>query len=75
MECQDSMNKENFDKITKQIPEIKDLPNSELINIMDDLSSEFDRVKQNIIDLTFYLDKIELMYNTTLKEYDLRKNE
>lgn len=69
------MNKEKFDKITNQILDVKNLPNSELINIMDELSLEFDRVKQNIIDLTFYLDKIEMMYNNTLKEYELRKNE
>lgn len=69
------MNKERFDKITSQITELKNLPNSELISIMDDLSSEFDKVKQNIIDLTFYLDKIEMMYNNTLKEYQQRKNE
>lgn len=69
------MNKERFDKITNQIADVKNLPNSELVSIMDDLSFEFDKVKQNIIDLTFYLDKIEMMYNNTLKEYEQRKND
>jgi hypothetical protein len=68
------MNKEQFEKISNQILDIKNLPNSELINIMDNLSFEFDKTKQNIIDMTFYLDKIELLYNNTLKEYELRKN-
>lgn len=67
------MKKDNFDKISAQILDLKNLPNSELINIMDELSLEFDEVKKRIIDLTFYLDKLELMYNQTLKEYEFRK--
>ena len=68
-----NMKKDNFDKISAQILDLKNLPNSELINIMDELSLEFDEVKKRIIDLTFYLDKLELMYNQTLKEYEFRK--
>jgi hypothetical protein len=68
------MNKEKFDKISNQILDVKNLPNNELVSIMDDLSFEFDKVKQNIIDMTFYLDKIELLYNNTLKEYQNRQN-
>jgi hypothetical protein len=74
MENQFNMNKEKFDKISNQILDVKNLPNHELVNIMDDLSFEFDKVKQNIIDMTFYLDKIELLYNNTLKEYQNRQN-
>ncbi len=67
------MDKENFEKISNKVSDIKNLPNAELVEIMDTLSSEFDMVKQNIINMTFYLDKIEFLYNNTLKEYDLRK--
>lgn len=67
------MTKEQFEKISNQISDVNNLPNSELVNIMDSLSSEFEIVKQKIIDMTFYLDKIELLYNNTLKEYQNRQ--
>lgn len=67
------MTKEKFDNISNKISDLKNIPNSDLIQIMDDLSSEFDIVKQKIIDMTFYLDKLELLYNNTLKEFESRK--
>lgn len=69
------MTKEQFEKISNQISDVNNLPNSELVNIMDNLSSEFEIVKQRIIDMTFYLDKIELLYNNTLKEYQNRQQQ
>jgi hypothetical protein len=40
---------------------------------MDKLSVEFEITKQNIINTTIYLDKLEELYNNTLKEYQTRE--
>lgn len=66
------MTKQEFTLITEQQKDLKNLPNSKLIEIMDKLSLEFDSTKENIIKYTYYLDNIELMYNNTLKEYQDR---
>lgn len=60
-------------KVTEEVKGMQNLPNSRLIEIMDVLSVEFEITKQNIIDLTFYFDNIELLYNTVLKEYQKRQ--
>ena len=67
-----NMIKENFENIVKEQTNLKNLPNSKLIEFMDDLSSDFETTKQNIINLTIYLDKVEELYNNTLKEYQTR---
>jgi hypothetical protein len=40
---------------------------------MEKLTSEFDFTKENIINSTIYLDKVEELYNNILKEYESRK--
>ena len=40
---------------------------------MDKLTVAFDLTKENVISLTIYLDKLEELYNNTLKEYQSRK--
>jgi hypothetical protein len=66
------MTKEEFDTILNQQKNLKDLPNAKLIEFMDKLSLDFDIVKKNIIDQTIYLDKVEELYNSILKEYQFR---
>jgi hypothetical protein len=66
------MTNEEFDNITKELVDLKNLPNTKLIEIMDKLSSDFDLTKNNIIGLTLYLDKVEELYNKSLKEYQSR---
>jgi hypothetical protein len=39
---------------------------------MDKLSQEFEEIKNSIIGMSFYLDKIEELYNRILKEYQNR---
>lgn len=68
----DNMNKEEFENIVKEIGELKNQPNSRLIEIMDKLTDDFEITKNNIIGLTLYLDKVEEMYNKTLEEYQNR---
>ena len=41
---------------------------------MDLLSSDFEATKENIINSTRYLDKVEELYNNTLKVYQERNN-
>jgi hypothetical protein len=39
---------------------------------MDLLTTDFEATKQNIISLTYYLDTVEELYNSILKEYQSR---
>jgi predicted ATP-grasp superfamily ATP-dependent carboligase len=66
------MSKEEFENIVKELGDLKNLPNTKLIEIMDKLTTDFDLTKNNIIGLTVYLDSVEELYNKTLKEYQSR---
>jgi hypothetical protein len=66
------MTKLELENIISQINNLKNSPNSVIINNLDLLSSEFETTKNNIIQLTYHLDKIEELYNKTLKEYQSR---
>jgi hypothetical protein len=39
---------------------------------MDKLSTDFETIKQSIIQQTIYLDEVELLYNNILKEFQSR---
>ena len=71
-ENQCNMTTEEFDTILKEQGDLKNLPNSRLIEMMDKLSTDFDLTRTNIINLTMYLDSVEELYNKTLKEYEQR---
>ena len=62
-----------FEDIVKLQSELKDQSNTKLIEIIDKLTTDFDLTKENIINLTLYLDKVEELYNNTLKEFESRK--
>lgn len=66
------MTKLDFEEIKKGQSELKNLPNSSLINFMDKLSSDFEEIKNSIIQQTIYLDEVELLYNNILKEFQSR---
>jgi hypothetical protein len=66
------MKKEEFQNIMNDVKDLKSLSNSALVVNMDSLSQEFELVKKNIIDSTFYLDQLEDLYNKTLSEYKTR---
>ena len=68
------MKKEEFEKIVKELEDLKNLPNNKLIEVMDTLTTEFELTKNNIIGLTLYLDKVEEFYNKSLDEYQSRTN-
>jgi len=69
------MTKEELDNIEKQLSDLQNIPNKDLISSMDILSTEFDMLKDLIIKLTHNLDTVEKYYNTILKEYDKRNNQ
>lgn len=66
------MNRQEFENIIKEQTESKNLPNSRLVEMLDVLSNEFETTKQNLINLSFYLDSVEELYNKILKEYQNR---
>jgi hypothetical protein len=66
------MKKEEFENIIKELGDLKNLPNTKLIEIMDTLTTDFEITKNNIIALTVYLDSVEELYNKTLEEYQSR---
>jgi hypothetical protein len=70
----DNMKKEEFEKIVQELGDLKSLPNNKLIEVMDTLTTEFELIKNNIIGLTLYLDKVEEFYNKSLDEYQSRTN-
>lgn len=69
-----NMKKEELENIIKEQPNLKDLPNNKLIEMMDLLTKDFESTKENIINSTRYLDTIEELYNRTLKVYQDRAN-
>jgi hypothetical protein len=66
------MTQEQLIKIIEEQKDLKNLPNSDLVQMMDLLSLEFEDVKKNLISMTFHLDKIEELYNNSLKEFQNR---
>ena len=60
--------------IEKIISDLKNTPNSKLVQVMDQLTLEFEVIKKDLINNTYKLDKIEQLYNKILKEYNLRTN-
>ena len=67
-----NMKKEEFENIITEQSNLKNLPNQKLVEFMDLLSSDFEGTKQSIINSTLYLDKVEELYNNTLKVYQER---
>jgi hypothetical protein len=68
------MKNEEFKHIIEEQKNLKDLPNTKLVEFMDLLSSDFESTKQSIINSTIYLDKIEELYNNVLTTYQERNN-
>lgn len=65
----DNMTQEEFKVIGEVVKDLKNIPNAKLEETMDKISNEFDQTKNTILGLSFYLDKLEEMYNNLLKEY------
>lgn len=68
------MTNEQFQTIINEQKNLKELPNSKLVEFMDLLSLDFESTKQSIINSTIYLDKVEELYNNVLISYQERGN-
>jgi hypothetical protein len=68
------MKDEKFKEILDSQLNLKDLPNTKLVEYMDLLSSDFESTKESIIKSTLYLDKVEELYDRVLKVYQERNN-
>jgi hypothetical protein len=68
------MKNEEYQNILEEQKNLKDLPNTKLVEFMDLLSSDFELTKQSIITSTIYLDKVEELYNNVLNIYQDRNN-
>jgi len=68
------MKNEEYQNIVEEQKNLKNLPNTKLVEFMDLLSSDFETTKQSIINSTIYLDKIEELYNNVLNTYQERNN-
>jgi endonuclease III-like uncharacterized protein len=66
------MTKEELEQIIDSQKDLKNLPNSTLVSQMDILTQDFDETKEKIISMTYYLDKVEELYNNILLEYQNR---
>lgn len=68
------MKNEKYNEIVNTISDLKDVPNTKLIEYLDLLSTDFETTKESIIKSTLYLDKVEELYNRILKTYQERTN-
>lgn len=66
------MTKPQYEEMIEKINQLNDLPNSQVVDMLDKLSLEFEFIKKNIIELTYYLDSLEINYNKVLGEYQKR---
>ena len=63
------MNNQESDKAKEIIKDYKNSSNKDLIFVMDYIQKDFDYTKDVVIKGTEHLDKLEVTYNTVLKEY------
>ena len=66
------MTQEEFKIMVESAKDVDKLNNKSLESNMDKLAVEFEETKQNIINITYYLDRVEQLYETMLKEHTKR---
>lgn len=59
-------------EVVEIIREYKSRPNKDLEFAMDFIQKDFNLTKETLLKLTNHLDKLEISYNTLLKEYKTR---
>jgi hypothetical protein len=67
--------KQLSEEVIKIIKDYKSRPNKDLTKAMDFINEDFEFTKQALIKLSEHLDKLELSYNTLLKEYKSRNGQ
>jgi hypothetical protein len=66
--------KEKSEKVVEIIKDYKSRSNKDLIFAMDFIQEDFNLTKDSLLKLTEHLDKLEITYNTIIKEYESRTN-
>jgi prefoldin subunit 5 len=64
--------KQDAEKVLKIVKDYKSQTNKDLIFALDFMKEDFEETKKTLIKLTHHLDKLELTYETILKEYQNR---
>lgn len=64
--------RQTAEKALKIIKDYKSHSNKDLMFVLDFMKEDFEQTKETLIKLTTHLDKLELTYNTILKEYENR---
>jgi hypothetical protein len=64
--------KEEAEKALKILKDYKTQSNKDLVFVMDFIQEDFNLTKETLLKLTHHLDKLELSYDTILKEYNSR---
>jgi hypothetical protein len=64
--------KETAEKVLRIVKDYKSQSNKDLIFALDFISEDFESTKETLMKLTTHLDKLEITYNTILKEYENR---
>jgi len=64
--------KEQADKVLIIVKDYKSHSNKDLEFAMDFIQEDFNYTKESLLKLTEHLDKLEVTYNTVLKEYKSR---
>lgn len=59
-------------KVVEIIKDHKTRSNKDLLVALEFIKKDFELTKENLIKLTNHLDKLEVTYNTILKEYESR---
>ena len=67
--------KKESEEIIKIIKDYKSRSNKDLTKAMDFINEDFEFTKNTLLKLSEHLDKLELSYNTLLKEYKSRNGQ
>ena len=60
------------DKLIEVVSDVKNKSNKDLFLVLNELSTEFNKTKDLIIDLTRHLDNVERMYEVVNNEIENR---
>jgi prefoldin subunit 5 len=66
--------REESKKILEIIQDFKNKSNNDLVKAMDYIKKDFDLTKENVLNMTKHLDKLESTYSQLLKEHNKRNN-
>lgn len=64
--------KEDAEKVLNIVKDYKSQSNKDLTFALEFIKNDFNQTKDTLLKLTTHLDKLELTYNTILKEYENR---